>query len=74
MLVIVGPIAAFVACGFEHSVANFYLLPLAAMLGGLDLAGAARNLVAVTAGNVVGGGGLVALTYWWIYLRGQKVG
>lgn len=74
VLVIVGPIAAFVACGFEHSVANFYLLPLAAMLGGLDLAGAARNLVAVTAGNVVGGGGLVALTYWWIYLRGQKVG
>lgn len=74
VLVIVGPIVAFVACGFEHSVANFYLLPLAAMLGGLDLAGAARNLVAVTAGNVVGGGGLVALTYWWIYLRDQKPG
>ncbi len=72
VLVIVGPVAAFVACGFEHSVANFYLLPLAWLLGDLEVTGALRNLLAVIAGNLVGGGGLVALTYWWIYLRVQK--
>jgi hypothetical protein len=29
------------------------------------------NLVPVTLGNVVGGGVLVALVYWVIYLRGK---
>ena len=28
MLAIVFPIAAFVACGFEHSIANMYFIPL----------------------------------------------
>lgn len=74
VLVIIGPVAAFVACGFEHSVANLYLLPLAWLLGDLDVVAAFRNLVAVTAGNVTGGGGLVALTYWWIYLRAPRAG
>lgn len=74
VLVIIGPVAAFVACGFEHSVANLYLLPLAWLLGDLDVIAAFRNLLAVTAGNVTGGGGLVALTYWWIYLRAPRAG
>ena len=72
VLVVVGPVAAFVAAGFEHSVANLYLFPLAVLVGDLDVAGAGRNVAAVVAGNLVGGGGLVALTYWWIYLRGTK--
>lgn len=72
VLVIVGPVATFVAAGFEHSVANLYLFPLAALVGPLDAAGALRNLGAVIAGNVVGGGGFVALTYWWIYLRSRR--
>ena len=71
-LVIVGPITAFVAAGFEHSVANLYIFPLALMLGDLDVPGALRNLAAVVAGNLAGGGGLVALTYWWIYLRDRR--
>ena len=41
------------------------------LLGGraFDLLGLVRNLFFVTAGNVVGGGLLVALVYWLIYLR-----
>jgi len=65
------PIAAFVAVGFEHSVANMYVLPVA-MIGGWiepDIAGLLWNLVFVTAGNIVGGGALVAGVYWAIYLR-----
>lgn len=72
VLVILFPITAFVALGFEHSVANMYLLPVAMLHGGsFDLAGLAVNLLVVTAGNVAGGGVFVALVYWVIYLRGQ---
>lgn len=70
VLAIVFPITAFVALGFEHSVANLYLLP-AGLLAGADgsLAGVAGNLVPVTLGNIVGGAGGVAAVYWLIYLR-----
>ena len=66
------PIAAFVALGFEHSIANWFFLPYALALGGagpVPLAGAATNLVVSTAGNIVGGTLLVALVYWVAYLR-----
>jgi formate transporter len=71
ILAIVFPIAAFVGLGFEHSVANMYLVPLAWLAGaeGVTLAGFAVNLAAVTAGNIVGGAGGVALTYWVCYPR-----
>ena len=71
---LVPPIAAFVAAGFEHSIANMYLLPLGFMLQAAagqppDLLGLARNLVPVIAGNLVGGSVLVALVYHVIYRR-----
>ncbi len=74
ILAIVFPISAFVACGFEHSVANMFLLPLGMALAAgsaapLSLAGAAGNLLLVTLGNIIGGTVLVALVYWFIYLR-----
>lgn len=71
---IVFPISAFVAAGFEHSIANMYLLPFAMMLqaqaGNVpDYGGLARNLVPVIAGNLVGGSVMVALVYHVIYRR-----
>ncbi len=67
---IVLPITAFVAAGFEHSIANMYFFPLAMLLGApLSVADMARNLLPVIAGNLVGGSVLVALVYWVIYLR-----
>ena len=71
VLCIVPPIAGFVAMGFEHSVANMYLLPVAMMVGAVptDLAGLAANLAVVTVGNMFGGGVLVAGVYWLVYLR-----
>jgi formate transporter len=74
------PISAFVAAGFEHSVANMYLIPAGILLadtvpayGGAlpDWAGLVRNLVPVTLGNVFGGSVLVALVYFVIYRRGE---
>jgi formate/nitrite transporter FocA (FNT family) len=35
----------------------------------LSLAGALSNLALVTLGNIIGGTVLVALVYWFIYLR-----
>jgi formate/nitrite transporter len=82
---IVLPISAFVAAGFEHSVANMYYFPLALLLkwhglalppGGdaITVAGMVGNLIPVIAGNIVGGSVLVALVYWAIYLRGRPPG
>jgi formate/nitrite transporter len=71
VLAIVFPITAFVAAGFEHSIANMYFFPLAMLLGApLGPADMLGNLLPVIAGNIVGGSVLVALVYWVIYLRG----
>jgi len=74
ILAIVLPISAFVALGFEHSVANMYLIPVAMLAGaeGVGVAGLVGNLVPVTLGNIVGGGVFVALVYWLIYLHGRQ--
>jgi formate/nitrite transporter len=70
VLAIVFPITAFVAAGFEHSIANMYFFPLATLLGApLGAGDLLRNLVPVIAGNIVGGSVLVALVYWLVYLR-----
>jgi formate transporter len=67
---IVFPVTAFVAAGFEHSIANMYLMPLAMLLGApLGAMDMARNLVPVIAGNLLGGSVLVALVYYVIYVR-----
>lgn len=74
VVAILFPIAAFVALGFEHSVANMYFLPAAMLIGaeGATVPALIANLVPVTAGNVVGGSVFVALIYWVIYIRGRS--
>jgi len=75
ILAIMLPISAFVALGFEHSVANMYFIPLAMLAAGdtagagLTVGGLVGNLVPVTLGNIIGGSVLVALVYWIIYIR-----
>jgi formate transporter len=73
------PVSAFVAAGFEHSVANMYLIPMGTLLQAaagepVELLGLARNLVPVIAGNLAGGSVLVALVYYVIYLRPNAAG
>jgi formate/nitrite transporter len=68
ILGIVFPISAFVLLGYEHSIANMYLIPMGWALGAnVTLASFLGNLVPVTLGNIVGGAGGVALTYWLAY-------
>lgn len=74
ILAIVPPISAFVLLGYEHSVANMYLIPASWAAGApVDLPGFLANLAPVTVGNIIGGAGGVALTYRFAYqpkLRG----
>lgn len=51
------PISAFVALGFDHSVANMFIIPLG-MLRGAEVTVSdflMKNLLPVTLGNIVGG-------------------
>jgi formate/nitrite transporter len=79
VVAVVFPISAFVAAGFEHSVANMYLIPFAMLLqsventgggaGAITWAGFFGNLAPVILGNIIGGSVLVGLVYHVIYRR-----
>jgi formate/nitrite transporter len=82
---IILPIAAFVAAGFEHSIANMYFIPIGLLIKVFDPAFTAAsgvdvsrltwesflvaNLIPVTLGNIVGGAVLVAAVYWFVFLH-----
>jgi formate/nitrite transporter len=79
------PITAFVACGFEHSIANMYFIPMGIAVAGqakvLEVAGVTASQVAnlnITGfvGNLIPvtlgnivGGTFVGSVYWLVYLR-----
>ena len=83
ILAMIFPITAFVAAGFEHSVANMYVLSVGLLLKAIDpsfIAGLnlnlsglnvftalVNNLIPVTIGNILGGAGFVGLLYSLIY-------
>jgi len=88
ILAIVPPITAFVALGFEHSVANMFFIPFALLVKSdtsfvaahkaPDLSGVTwghfltANLLPVTIGNVIGGALMVGAIYWFVYLRNSS--
>lgn len=61
------PVMLFILSGFEHSVANMFLLPTAKFVGA-DLTWTAiiiKNLIPATIGNIIGGAILVPLVYYF---------
>ena len=88
-MAIIFPITAFVAAGFEHSVANMYFIPMGLLVKQMgepslwnqfpelsqQIASLTwnnylyKNLIPVTIGNIIGGGALVGIVYWFIYRR-----
>lgn len=75
------PIMTFVVAGFEHSVANMYYLTAGLLTaaqtgtaaGGLTWGRALLgNLLPVTLGNLVGGGLLVGVSAWYLYLKKER--
>jgi formate transporter len=72
-IAILFPISAFVALGFEHCIANFYLIPVGMLSGAnISLLDFVSNIVPVTLGNVVGGTA-IAIAYWLVYLDDNHV-
>lgn len=60
---------AFIAAGFEHSIANMTIFSVALLSEHPDtvtLSGAAWNLLWVTIGNAISGAGLMGLGYWLV--------
>lgn len=58
ILCIIFPITCFVACGFEHSIANMYLIPLGLIHNGdgiFCVFASFKNILPVTLGNIIGG-------------------
>lgn len=86
---IIFPITAFVAAGFEHSIANMYFIPMGLLIArfdpgfaaaaNLDLRGLTwgafllKNLLPVTIGNIIGGSVFVAAIYWSVFLRRKSI-
>lgn len=84
---IILPITAFVAAGFEHSVANMYFVPMGLLIKWFDPTFTSNagdfanltlgkfflnNLIPVTIGNIIGGAIFIGAAYWFIYLRKNK--
>lgn len=81
ILAILFPITAFIAAGFEHSVANMFLVPIGLLIKWFDASAypsiittnltllnfLVKNLIPVTLGNIVGGSGFVGLAYFLAY-------
>ncbi len=79
VVAVIFPISAFVAAGFEHSIANMYFIPMGLLVkaaGYVDVntvaiswAGFFGNIIPVILGNLIGGSVLVGFAYYIIYLR-----
>ncbi|MDZ5472365.1 formate/nitrite transporter family protein [Bacillus sp. 31A1R] len=67
------PTMAFVAIGFQHVVANMFVIPAAIFAGHFTWMDYLHNFVPVLLGNAVGGGLFVAGAYWVAYLRRDPV-
>ncbi|MGC8812023.1 MAG: formate/nitrite transporter family protein [Candidatus Aenigmatarchaeota archaeon] len=84
MIGIYFPIMAFVASGFEHSIANMFFIPVGILLKdfvtvqvnitNLTIPGFfVKNLIPVTIGNIIGGAIFVGLIYWYVYLKEEII-
>ncbi|HEY0286057.1 MAG TPA: formate/nitrite transporter family protein [Pseudomonas sp.] len=61
------PVMAFVAIGFQHVVANMFIIPAAIFADALSWTQFVENFIAVFLGNAVGGAIFVGLAYYVSY-------
>lgn len=69
------PVMAFVAIGFEHSVANMFYIPTGIFYGADISWGESlwSNLLPATLGNIVGGAIFVGMAYTYLYPEGHHL-
>lgn len=63
------PVMVFVLIGFQHVVANFFIIPAAIFAGSLSWIEFIRNIIPVFLGNAVGGSVFVSLFYSMAYMK-----
>lgn len=63
------PVFLFVLCGYEHSVANMFILPLSMFYdSGITVIDIFKNIIPVTIGNFIGGGIIIPVAYFFLYV------
>lgn len=63
------PVASFVIMGFDHAIANQFLIPMGMMFGA-DISISTlvfHALLPATLGNIVGGGICIGAVYWFVF-------
>ncbi len=66
------PTMAFVAIGFQHVVANMFVIPAAIFAGHFTWLAYIENFIPVFLGNAVGGTVFIALAYWHSYKKNDR--
>lgn len=69
------PIWAFVVLGYQHSIANYFLIPIGMFYGANFSTGEFiyKNEIPVTIGNIVGGAIFTGVIFWFLYGRNDAV-
>jgi formate/nitrite transporter len=65
------PTMAFVAIGFQHVVANMFVIPAAIFAGHLTWMDYLSNFIPVFLGNAVGGALFIGMAYWFAYKKNE---
>lgn len=70
------PIWAFVIMGYQHCIANFYLIPIGMFYGTNFGVGKFiyQSIIPVTIGNIIGGAVPAGLCFWYLYGRNPPAG
>lgn len=67
------PVMTFVAIGFQHVVANMFVIPAAIFAGYFTWTEYIYNFIPVFLGNAVGGAIFVAMAYWLAYQKKSSI-
>ncbi|GKT46782.1 putative fructose-bisphosphate aldolase [Colletotrichum spaethianum] len=69
------PVWAFVALGYQHSIANFYMVPIGMFYGTNFGVGKFiyQSVIPVTLGNIIGGAGMTGAVLWFLYGRNDTL-
>lgn len=70
------PVWSFVILGYQHCIANFYLVPIGMFYGTNFGVGKYiyQSIIPVTIGNIVGGIFLAGVPFWFLYGRNSPMG
>jgi formate/nitrite transporter len=63
------PTMTFVAIGFQHVVANMFVIPAAIFAGHFTWTAYIGNFIPVFLGNAIGGSVFIAMAYWHVYKK-----